>query len=174
MALSEAAIKRNKKRRSNSATGRNILGSNSRANNMYKIRQSSGASVGNKSPYPGSADTSSSTQAKLGHPKRKETRTSKKITTTQKGLRANILPKKNKVDKKIKETKTSKRTSGRVGLRANTSPKIRETTKYKMVTAPHRNPTNKKVKVVDRPVKIKKKKPVNSSRRFKKGGGIKK
>ena len=52
MALSEAAAKRNKKRRSNSATGRNILGSNSRANNMYKIRQSSGASVGDKSPYP--------------------------------------------------------------------------------------------------------------------------
>ena len=172
MALSEAIIKRNKKRRSNSATGRNILGSNSRANNMYKIRQSSGASVGDKSPYPKEKATSSSTEDKLGHPKRKETKTSKNITVTRTGLRTNILPKKDKVDKKSKKTTTSKKTSGGTGLRANTPPKVKETTKYKMVTAPHRNPTNKKVKVVDRPVKPRKKIMVNSARGFKGGGKI--
>ena len=44
--------------------------------------------------------------------------------------------------------------------------------KTKMVTAPHRNPTNKKVRVLDRPVKKRKKKMVNPTRGFSEGGMI--
>ena len=150
MALSEAAIKRNKKRR-NSANAETMTPSELALERRLQEEHDK------------------------FDPAKKEKRTSKrKNLLGWTGLRANTLPKKDKVDKKSKKTTTSKKTSGGTGLRANTSPKVKETTKYKMVTAPHRNPTNKKVKVVDRPVKIKKKKPVNSSRRFKKGGGIKK
>ncbi len=44
--------------------------------------------------------------------------------------------------------------------------------KTKMVTAPGRNPTNKKVRVLDRPVKKRKKKMVNPGRGFSEGGMI--
>jgi hypothetical protein len=44
--------------------------------------------------------------------------------------------------------------------------------KTKMVTAPGRNPTNKKVRVLDRPVKKRKKKMVNTTRGFSEGGMI--
>ena len=143
MALSEAAIKRNKKRK-NSANAETMTPSELALERRLQEEHDK------------------------FDPAKKEKRTSKRKT----GLRTNILPKKDKVDKKSKKTTTSKKTSGGTGLRANTPPKVKETTKYKMVTAPHRNPTNKKVKVVDRPVKIKKKKPVNSARGFKGGGKI--
>ncbi len=42
----------------------------------------------------------------------------------------------------------------------------------KLVTAPHRNPTNKKVRVQDRPVKKRKKKMVNTTRGFSEGGKL--
>lgn len=44
-------------------------------------------------------------------------------------------------------------------------------TKTKMVLAPHRNPTNKKVRVADRPVTRKKKTMINPNRGFS-GGGL--
>ncbi len=44
-------------------------------------------------------------------------------------------------------------------------------TRTKMVTAPHRNPTNKKVRVADRPVTRKKKTMINPNRGFS-GGGL--
>ena len=44
--------------------------------------------------------------------------------------------------------------------------------KTKMVTAPGRNPTNKKVRVLDRPVKKRKKEMVNPGRGFSEGGMI--
>ena len=49
--------------------------------------------------------------------------------------------------------------------RGNTAPKT------KLVLAPHRNPTNKKVRVIDRPVKRKKPKNNTGSARFS-GGGL--
>ena len=148
MALSEAAIKRNKKRK-NSANAETMTPSELALERRLQEEHDK------------------------FDPAKKEKRTSKrKNLLGWTGLRANTLPKKDKVDKKSKKTTTSKKTSGGTGLRANTSPKVKETTKYKMVTAPHRNPTNKKVKVVDRPGKPRKKIMVNSARGFKGGGKI--
>ena len=180
MALSEAAIKRNKKRRSNSATGKNILGSDAKANERYKWLKAHAEIQRAKNLRGDPADsggksnliTSRSTQTTLGHPTRKEIRTSHNITPRKGGLNANTPSKENKVDKKSKENTTSKRTSNGTGLRANTKSKIKGTTKYKMVTAPHRNPTNKKIRVVDRPGKPRKKIMVNPTRGFKGGGKI--
>ena len=148
MALSEAAIKRNKKRR-NSANSETMTLSELELERRLQEEHDK------------------------FDPAKKEKRTSKrKNLLGWTGLRANTLPKKDKVDKKSKKITTSKKTSGGTGLRANTSPKIKETTKYKMVTAPHRNPTNKKIRVVDRPGKPRKKIMVNPARGFKGGGKI--
>jgi len=108
-----------KKNRSNSGTGKNILGTNLEANNMHKIRKSSGESAQDKSPYP---NTAKSTHFKPI------------------GLRANTASP--KVKKAIPKTKA----------------------KTKMVLAPHRNPTNKKVRVIDRPGKPRPKNNSGSSR----------
>ena len=112
-----------KKNRSNSGTGRNILGTNLEANNMHKIRKSSGESAQDKSPYP---NTAKSTHFKPI------------------GLRANTASPKVKKIAKVKKT----------------MPKA----KTKMVLAPHRNPTNKKVRVIDRPGKPRPKNNSGSSR----------
>jgi hypothetical protein len=44
--------------------------------------------------------------------------------------------------------------------------------KTKLVPAPHRNPTNKMVRVIDRPGKPRKKKMVNPGRGFQAGGKL--
>ena len=46
--------------------------------------------------------------------------------------------------------------------------------KTKLVTAPHRNPTNEKIRVRDRPGKPREKKMVNPARGFSGGGSVKK
>mgnify|MGYP003153766227 CR=1 FL=1 len=154
MALSEAAIKRNKKRR-NSANSETMTLSELELERRLQEEHDK------------------------FDPAKKEKRTSKrKNLLGWTGLRANTPPKENKVDKKSKENTTSKRTSNGTGLRANVPSKENKKkdkgkpTKYKMVTAPHRNPTNKKVKVVDRPGKPRKKIMVNPGRGFKGGGKI--
>tara|TARA_R110002110_G_scaffold141427_1_gene329324 strand:- start:11 stop:604 length:594 start_codon:yes stop_codon:yes gene_type:complete len=176
MALSEAAIKRNKKRRSNSATGKNILASP--YHDMYRSRKLRGEIAREKGLL------SKPSWNRLTSSNVEPMRTSKKENWLDRvDFRANTPSKENKVDKKSKENITSKRTSNGTGLRANTKSKENkkkdkvdkrsgETTKYKMVTAPHRNVTNKKVKVVDRPGKPRKKIMVNPGRGFKGGGKI--
>jgi len=228
-------IPSNKRNRSNSATGQNIRGSNSSANDNWKLRKSVAENVGSNSPYPPSADTSFSTQSTLRHPTRKETRTSKNRTVKKTGLHANTPPKDNKkivVKNKPVKIKKSKYAHNlkqvgmpqdggfsnqdyvikgistnlsqgnpnnkdgeykdeNTGLNDRNDPADKSTVDYspenkdpihkplkinidipmKQVTAPHRNPTNKKVWVQHNPSKKRRPKNTSGSARFS-GGGL--
>ena len=161
MALSEATIKRNKKRRK-----------------LANLETMTLSELDLERRLEEEHDKFDSAKKEKRTSKRKPIRKQNWLGPVGLGAHAITPSKENKVDKKSKENTTSNKTSGGTGLRANVPSKENKKkdkgkpTKYKMVIAPHRNPTNKKVKVVDRPVKPRKKIMVNSARGFKGGGKI--